>query len=112
MILLVCGGRHFNDYELFTQAMAALPFTVSMVIEGGARGADNFGKVWALENGVHYAEVPALWNVFKKAAGGKRNRAMLLLKPDYCLAMPGGAGTRDMVALCKENNITVWEPYT
>ena len=111
MILLVCGGRGFNDYEKLAEAMRLLPFTPSIIIEGGARGADSLARGWAVENGVHYAEVPALWDSFSKAAGGLRNSAMLLLRPGYCLAMPGGSGTRNMINRCINENITVWEPY-
>jgi len=111
MILLVCGGRFFNDYEALCAAMRLLPFSPEIIIEGGAKGADSLARGWATENGVHYAEVPALWTNFNKAAGGLRNSAMLLLKPNYCLAMPGNSGTRDMINKCLENNVTVWEPY-
>jgi hypothetical protein len=111
MILSVCGGRFFNDYEALCAAMRELSFSPEIIIEGGARGADSLARGCALENGVHWAEVPALWTNYHKAAGGLRNSAMLLLKPDYCLAMPGGGGTADMVAKCKQNNITVLEPY-
>lgn len=111
MILLVCGGRGYNDYEAFCAAMAGLPFTPSLIVQGGARGADSLARAWALQHGAHYAEVPALWSSYGKAAGSKRNAAMLALAPGYCLAMPGGAGTADMVRRCNESNITVWEPY-
>jgi len=111
MILLVCGGRGFSDYAKLDAAMRGLPFTPSIIIEGGAKGADSLARGWASENGIHFAEVPALWTRFKNSAGPLRNSAMLLLKPDYCLAMPGQGGTRDMVNKCIENNITVWEPY-
>jgi len=111
MILLICGGRFFNDYEALCAAMRELPFVPEIIIEGGAKGADSLARSWASSNGVHWAEVPALWTNYYKAAGGLRNSAMLLLKPDYCLAMPGNSGTADMVAKCKDNNITVWGPY-
>ena len=111
MIVLVCGGREFNDYIKVSQAMRMLPFSVSMIIQGGARGADILGRQWAIENGIHYAEVHALWDSLGKKAGNLRNKAMLTLKPGYCVAFPGGWGTRDMIHKCIEANITVWEPY-
>ena len=111
MILLICGGRGFNDYEKLAVAMRALPFTPSIIVEGGARGADSLARGWAVANKVHYAEVPALWGCFDKAAGGLRNSAMLLLRPEYCVALPGGSGTRNMVDQCTRAGIPVWEPY-
>jgi hypothetical protein len=111
MNLLICGGRDFNDYEKLSEAMRALPFTPSIIIEGGARGADGLARTWAIENGVPYAEVPALWGTYGKSAGHRRNAAMLLLNPGYCLALPGGRGTADMVRKCKAAGVPVWEPF-
>lgn len=111
MILLVCGGRNFWDVFSFNEAMRGLPVSPKIIIQGDAKGADRLAKQWASKNSVHHAEVPALWDNFGKAAGMKRNGAMLLLQPNYCLAMPGGVGTLGMVKLCKEANIPVWQPY-
>lgn len=111
MILLICGGRRFFDYKMLCDAIEALPFSPTLVVEGGATGADSLGKAWAIQNNVHYAEVPALWNSRNKKAGFDRNSAMLLLKPECCLAMPGGNGTADMVRKCREAGVPVWEPY-
>jgi len=84
--LLVCGGRDYSDYNAFLLVMDQLPFRPSIIIEGGATGADRMGRRWGIQNGVHYATVPALWDVFNNAAGPIRNSAMLILNPDYCLA--------------------------
>ncbi len=111
MKLLVCGGRDYDNYNAFLSAMDQLPFRPSIIIEGGAKGADRMGRRWAIQNGVHYATVPALWAVYDNAAGPKRNSAMLILNPDYCLAMPGGTGTADMVKQCQRFGVVVWEPY-
>lgn len=111
MNLLICGGRYFNDYEKLCAAMCGLPFTPSIIIQGGAKGADSLAAGWASQNEIHCATVPALWNAFDKPAGNLRNGAMLLLNVGYCLAMPGGSGTADMVRRCLENKIPTWRPY-
>jgi len=36
---------------------------------------------------------------------------MLLLRPDYCLAMPGGSGTADMKQKASAAGVPVWEPW-
>lgn len=110
LILLVCGGRDYENYVALSNAIILLP-QPSIIIEGGALGADRLARRWAIEHGVHYATVPALWDYYKKGAGPRRNSAMLILNPNYCLAMPGGTGTHDMKQKCIENNITVWAPY-
>lgn len=111
MKLLVCGGRDYKDVVAFEDAMARLPFTPSVVIEGGAKGADSLARAWAAERGIHFATVPALWEFYAKAAGGNRNTAMLIFQPDYCVAFPGGTGTADMVDKCLEAGVPVWAPY-
>ncbi len=111
MRVLICGGRDYTDAAALESAMSLLPFSPSIVIEGGARGADRLGRQWAIKNGIHYATVPALWDAFGKSAGGRRNSAMLLLQPEYCIALPGGTGTKNMVKQCAGRSIPVWEPY-
>ena len=111
MIVLICGGRNYQEWEKFVYAMESLPAVPTMVIQGGARGADWMAKRWAKKNGVHCAEVQALWQYYAKAAGSRRNAAMLLLQPQYCVAFPGGPGTADMVRQSKAAGIPVWQPY-
>lgn len=106
-IVLVTGGR---DYDGDVTCLEQL--NIDILIHGGAKGADTKAAQWAQSNGIHTARVDALWNYHGKAAGFKRNAAMLLLKPDYCVAFPGGRGTAMMVELCQRNGITVWQPYS
>jgi hypothetical protein len=111
MILLVCGGRGFNDWAKFCDAMRGLPVAPTLIIEGDARGADRLAKTWASLEGVHCATVPPLWKQNGNAAGGDRNAAMLTLRPDYCLAMPGGSGTADMKRKASAAGVPVWAPW-
>ncbi len=99
-IWLVCGGREFEDADaVFGALMCAAEERgqPAMLIHGGYRGVDLLAAEWARENGVHSAEVLALWDEYGKAAGPKRNAAMLLLRPDLVIAFPGRVGTADMV---------------
>lgn len=110
MKILICGGRDFQDLAAVKRALDALE-DVRLVIHGAARGADLLGKAWALERGVHFAGVPALWEHYDKAAGFKRNAAMLLLQPDMVVAFPGGRGTADMIRQANAAGVPVWQPY-
>ena len=111
MKLLICGGRDYRDQHALASALERLPFTPTLIIQGGAKGADKLGKQWASRNNIHCAEVLPLWDAFGKKAGHLRNAAMLSLNPDYCLAMPGGAGTAGMVKLCIGAGVPTWRPY-
>lgn len=110
-VVLVTGGRDYLDFLSVEAAMTSLPLTPTLVIHGGAKGADSLAGRWARECGVHTASVPALWGDHGKAAGHIRNRIMLGLCPDYCVAFPGGKGTEGMVSLCEAAGVPVWRPY-
>lgn len=107
MKILVCGGRNYADAIAVKRTLDEFRSRVSLVIQGGARGADDLAKQWANLAGVHCAEVPALWKVHKRAAGHLRNAAMLELRPDICIAFPGGPGTADMMRACVKQGILV-----
>ena len=113
MKILVCGGRDYADYDAVCRHLDQIQ-GVTMVIQGGARGADALAKRWAAERNIHCAEVPAIWRphgVLDRTAGPKRNRAMLRLGPDAVVAFPGGAGTADMMRAAIEACVKVWRIY-
>lgn len=104
--VLVTGGRKYTgDVSCLER------FNISILIHGGAQGADLRCAEWAHKNGIHTAQVKALWKQFGKLAGPFRNAAMILLEPHYCVAFPGGPGTKRMINLCKANCVRVWQPY-
>jgi hypothetical protein len=111
MIVLVCGGRGYSDIEYMFRALDRIHerYPIDVLIQGGATGADRMAGNWAKLKQIHVAEVAAMWSQHGKAAGPKRNRAMILLKPDLVVAFPGGSGTADMVLQAKLNGIKVLE---
>jgi predicted Rossmann-fold nucleotide-binding protein len=112
MRLLVCGGRDFNDKERLRDAMndVAQGQTDLVVIHGGARGADTLAGEIAREVHVKIITFHADWERNGKRAGPIRNQQMLDEgRPDIVLAMPGGAGTADMVRRARAAGVTVVE---
>ncbi len=111
MKVLVCGGRKYEDrkrvYDVLNEWENSQEIT--LLIEGGAPGADTLARDWARLNGVHVAEVKADWTSWGMKAGPMRNTAMLLLQPDFVIAFPGGTGTADMVRKAKKAGINVRE---
>lgn len=101
MRVLVCGGRDFTDAARMRVILGRLHRAnrFTLLIHGGARGADRLSEDWAgtvqLPVEVYYAR----WDRLGPAAGHERNARMLRQgRPDLVVAFPGGRGTADMVS--------------
>ena len=75
-VLIVCGSRTFKNETLVFETLESVPGLVG-IIEGGASGADAFGKNFALASGTAFRTFVADWNQYGKRAGYLRNKAML-----------------------------------
>jgi hypothetical protein len=111
--VIICGGRDFVDHKRFEQRMDAFMANhgrPTIVIQGGALGADHMARLWAGMMGIQHIEVSANWSKEGRSAGPKRNQLMLdLLEPDFVVAFPGGAGTRDMVERATAAGVFIFE---
>ena len=108
--VLVCGGRDYGSTEAEIKAMRERLGRLknwTVVIHGGARGADTLAGAIARELGLHVACVLANWSLYGKAAGHRRNAAMLALKPELVIAFPGGRGTANCVDQARKAGIRV-----
>lgn len=121
MIVIICGGR---DYHLATIDRTWLDMMrticdITLVITGGASGADSDADVWARKAGIDRVIFPANWTGRPKyEAGPLRNNAMLEFLQWKCysthqegavLAFPGGSGTAHMMKSAREAKITVYQ---
>ena len=110
VIVLVTGGRGYADVLTVERVLRNL--APGLVLHGGARGADTIADHWASRNGVHTAEVCALWDFHGKAAGPKRNAVLVELAKRLgaeVVAFPGGAGTADCVRRAREAGLVIHE---
>jgi hypothetical protein len=109
---LICGGRDFADYAMMERALKALilhPLD-SVIIHGGARGADTLAGRWGQCNGSPVERYVANWDRDGNPAGILRNIRMLKEgKPDVVVAFPGGTGTAHMVKIAREAGVIVIE---
>jgi hypothetical protein len=110
--VLVCGGRNFSHRaELFAELdrlHGEYGFTI--VIAGGARGADAFAVEWAQARGIATQVFAAEWGTFGRIgrAGPLRNARMLVEgRPDLVVAFPGGHRTANMVKQAKAGGLWV-----
>lgn len=113
MIVLVCGGRDFDDEELLFSTLDDLSkneCTITDIISGGARGADALAERWATLRGVARTTYPAQWKMQGKGAGMIRNLRMLVEgKPHLVVAFPGGKGTHNMTVVAMQHGVEVRE---
>lgn len=112
MRVLICGGRDFDDWGLFTQAMIDVSNKeggpITTIISGGARGADTFAQRLAKGWKIDFEKYPADWEQYGRAAGHIRNQQMLDEgKPDLVIAFPGGRGTANMIERAKKAGVKV-----
>lgn len=112
MRVLICGGRNYNDTARVFAALDKLHSEagVSVIIEGGARGADACGKEWSFRRSIPCETFEADWENQGSFAGPMRNTRMLNEgKPDLVIAFPGGRGTADMVKKARRAGVQVVE---
>jgi hypothetical protein len=110
-IVLVCGGRDYDDVDLITIVLDNLriEFGTLFIVQGGAKGADLLARKYAIANGLPCATVHANWGFYGPTAGPIRNGWMLGLNIDVVIAFFGGRGTADMVRRAKSAGIEVRE---
>lgn len=101
-VLLVTGGREFAHEQCVHDVLGQLHnfYPDLFVVEGGARGADQWARTFRQRYGVPGQTYPAAWEQHGRAAGTIRNALMLAqAKPAIAVAFPGGPGTRHMLGL-------------
>jgi predicted Rossmann-fold nucleotide-binding protein len=111
MNVLVCGGRNYRNARVVATVLGEFASVrgITLLIEGGAMGADRLARLWAQRRGIHVVTVNALWHTYKKRAGPMRNAAMLALRPDAVIAFPGARGTADMMQQAHAQGVEVIE---
>lgn len=112
MRVLVCGGRNYDDVDRIGVVLNKLHDVkgIDVIIQGGARGADEISAAWGSFNGVTVQTYEADWEAFGSFAGPKRNQLMLDDgKPDLIIAFPGGKGTADMKRKARRAGVEVIE---
>lgn len=109
--LIVCGGRSWRNVCALYGDLNRLHAErgVAAIIQGGASGADELARIWALERGIPVETYAADWKRQGRAAGPIRNGVMLAeSRPDGVVAFPGGRGTADCIRQAEAAGLTVW----
>lgn len=119
--ILITGSRTWSDRAVIHDALHKAADTAEtsgrldpsfdriVVVHGGAAGADSIAgdiaRQWGLPVEVHRAD----WKTYGAAAGPRRNKIMVGLGADICLAFPVGdsRGTRHCMAAAARAGIPV-----
>lgn len=90
MRILITGSRDWDVPSVMAQALlSAIPPRTALstvVVHGGAKGADTLAGVMARVLSAQVEVHPADWTQHGKAAGPIRNKHMVSLGADLCLA--------------------------
>lgn len=113
--VLVCGSRWFTYWPTLVETLDIINSrkTISLIIEGGAIGADRLGRRWAYVRNVPFQTFAADWAIHGKSAGPIRNQKMLDEgNPDMVVAFPAhpcGPGTAHMMQIARAAGVEVME---
>jgi len=84
-VILVTGGRNFNDREGAYDVLDSLLEEGNgnlLILHGACKtGADAIAQDWAIEREIPYLGVPARWAAAKKSAGPIRNSLLAKFLP-------------------------------
>ena len=111
MKVLVCGGRRFNDPLTLGSWLGGIHKNngpITLLIEGGAPGADTMAREFAKWQGIPVRTFEADWDGEGRAAGPIRNKRMLDEgKPDLVVAFDGGIGAANMISQARAAGVRV-----
>ncbi len=110
--LIVSGSRYWTDREKIREVLTEFDPATTLIVEGGATGADTLAREEAQKLGFGVVTVHADWYKYGKAAGAVRNLMMLdIYKPDGILAfhpeLKMSKGTKHMVRIANKRGIPV-----
>jgi hypothetical protein len=86
------------------------PMPIKIIHGDCPTGADKVADAWAKRNMMIVKKFKADWDRYGKSAGPRRNQEMVDFGPNFAIAFPGGAGTKDCVSRCEAANIPVFIP--
>ena len=110
MKVLVCGGSSYRNKAAVFDELDKLHghHPISLLINGGARGADYSSSQWAKERNIPLEVFKTDRNQYGEKAFFLLNDRMLRdAQPDLVLAFPGGDVTADLLEKSENSGIRV-----
>ena len=109
MILAIVGSQTFQDYALLCRVVGQVKGEVSVIVSGGAIGADTLAERYAGEHGITMRVYPADWILHGKSAGFRRNQT-IVHHADAVIAFWDGQspGTKHTIRLARLAGVPVY----
>jgi hypothetical protein len=119
MRVIIAGGRDINDYSLVEKAVKNSGWAISEIVSGGAKGADQLGEHYAIQNGIKWNRFPANWDLHGPVRNGEMARYTAKWEEDGedgggLIAIWDGEskGTKNMVEQAKGKGLQVYIELT
>jgi hypothetical protein len=77
MKVAIIGSRGFKDYELLEKTLDPVKSRITLIVSGGAIGADRLGEKYAHKNGIPTEIFIPDWDKHGKSAGYIRNEYII-----------------------------------
>lgn len=105
MKIAIIGSREFNDYNLLVNVLNPVKHKITLIVSGGARGADSLAERFAQENKIQTTIFLPDWDKHGKKAGFLRNQD-IINTADVVIAFWNGEspGTKHSIELAKKFN--------
>jgi GH18 family chitinase len=101
----IIGSRSFNNYDLVLETLLEYENTITLIVSGGAKGADTLGERWAKEKNKEVLIFYPEWDKYGKSAGFRRNKD-IIENSDIVFAFWDGVskGTKSSIDLSNKLN--------
>jgi hypothetical protein len=117
--LLVAGSRSITDSLIVCKVLDNYGKRPDEIVSGLCNGPDDYGRLWAMANGIHVERFPAKWDdlttpgaiivkrkdgtKYNKRAGFDRNKLMADYATKALIFWDGKSrGTKNMISLMKK----------
>jgi hypothetical protein len=109
MRTIVAGSRSITNYKTVKTAIEDSGFNITTLISGTARGVDQLGERWAIENEIPVERHPADWDKWGSYAGPKRNKEMAEVA-EACIIVwdKESKGTKNMMINALNSNLKLF----
>lgn len=113
MKIAIIGSRKFLDYELLKTTMDNYKqennVEYSLIVSGGATGADTLGEQYADDNGIEKLILYAEWNKYGKNLAGHIRNGQIVKNSDFLFAFWDGksTGTKNCMELAERKGIPI-----